>query len=100
MSHNLREPLSYFILTLFVPAYFHVSGTRGGHIVPPLRILGLGGVRVPILFGNDLLWNIWPYSKGFMKFGSLELKYFEGCRLTQVVRNFGISDEHYFFAET
>ena len=35
-----------------------------------------------------------------MKFGSLELKYFEGCRLTQVVRNFGISDEHYFFAET
>ena len=51
---------------------------------------------VPILFGYDC----WPYSKGFMKFGSLELKYFEGCRLTQVVRNFGISDEHYFFAET
>ena len=39
-------------LTLFVPAYFDVSGTGGGHIVPPLNIFGLGRVRVPILFGN------------------------------------------------
>ena len=44
-------------LTLFTPAYFGISGTRGGHIVPPLSILGLGGVRVPILFGNDLPMN-------------------------------------------
>ena len=29
----------------------------GGHIVPPLSILELGGVRVPILFGNDLPMN-------------------------------------------
>ena len=34
--------------------------------------LGLCGVRVPILFGYDLLWNDLPYSKGFMKFGCLE----------------------------
>ena len=45
------------ILTLFTPAYFGISGTRGGLIVPPLSILGLGGVRVPILFGNDLPMN-------------------------------------------
>ena len=59
---------SWFCLTLFVLAYFDVSGTGGGHIVPPLNIFGLGGVRVPILFGNDLLWNDLLYSKGFMKF--------------------------------
>ena len=46
-----------FTLTLFTPAYFGISGTGGGHIVPPLSILGLGGVRVPILFGNDLPMN-------------------------------------------
>ena len=45
------------ILNLFTPAYFGISGTTGGHIVPPLSILGLGGVRVPILFGNDLPMN-------------------------------------------
>ena len=39
---------------------------------PPLNIFGLGGIRVPILFGNDLLWNDLPYSKGYMKFGCLE----------------------------
>ena len=72
MSHHLREPLSYFILTLFVPAYFDVSGTRGGHIVPPLNIFGLGRVRVPILFGNDLPRSDLPYTKGFMKFGCPE----------------------------
>ena len=44
-------------LTLFTPAYFGISGTGGGHIVPPLSILGLGGVRVPILFGNNLPMN-------------------------------------------
>ena len=61
-------------LTLFKPAYLGVSKYQGGgHIVPPLSTLGLGGVRVPILFGNDLTMNDWPYSKGFMKFGCLEL---------------------------
>ena len=39
---------------------------------PPLNILGLGGVRVPILFGNELPMNDRPYSKGIMKFGFLE----------------------------
>ena len=33
----------------------------------------LGGVRVSFLFGNDLLWNDLPYSKGCMMFGNLEL---------------------------
>ena len=41
-------------------------------IVPPLNIFGLGGVRVPILFGNYLPRNDLPYSKGFMKFGCPE----------------------------
>ena len=36
------------------------------------HILGLGGVGVPILFENDLLWNDLPYSKGFTKFGCLQ----------------------------
>ena len=45
------------MLTLFTPAYFDILGTGGGHIVPPLSILGLGGVRVPNLFGNDLPMN-------------------------------------------
>ena len=40
------------ILTLLGPAYLSVSQDRGG---APLNILGLGGVRVPILFGIDLL---------------------------------------------
>ena len=60
------------VLTLFGPAYFDVSGIRGGgHIVPhPLNIFfGLGRVRVPILFGNDLPRGDLPYTKGFMKFG-------------------------------
>ena len=59
-------------LTLFAPAYFDVSGTRGGHIVPPLNIFGLGKVRVPILFGNYLPRSYIPYTKGFMKFGCPE----------------------------
>ena len=59
-------------LTLFVPAYFDVSGTGGGHIVPPLNIFGLGRVRVPILFGNYLPRSYLPYTKGFMKFGCPE----------------------------
>ena len=46
-------------LPLFKPAYL-----RG--------ILGLGGVKVPILFENDLFWNDLTYSKEFMKFGCLE----------------------------
>ena len=48
----------------------------GRHIVPPpapLNILRLGGVRVPILFGNDLLWHDLPFSKGFRKFGKSNL---------------------------
>ena len=59
-------------LTLFTPAYLSLSKTEGEDIVPPLNVLGLGGVRVPILFGNHLPMNDWPYSKGFMKFGYLE----------------------------
>ena len=34
--------------------------------------LGLSGVKVPILFGNDLLWNDLPYSKGLLNFGCPE----------------------------
>ena len=64
--------LHAFHLTLFVPAYFDVSGTGGGHIVPPLNIFGLGRVRVPILFGNYLPRSYLPYTKGFMKFGCPE----------------------------
>ena len=29
-------------LTLFTPAYFGISGTGGGHIVPPPKYLGVG----------------------------------------------------------
>ena len=39
------------------PGLFWYIRYRGGHIVPPLSILGLSGVRVPILFGNDLPMN-------------------------------------------
>ena len=55
-------------LTLLGPAYLSVSKDRGG----AQDTLGLGGVRVPNLFGNDLLWNNLPYIKGFMKIGCLE----------------------------
>ena len=60
--------IKYFLslLTLFVPAYFDVSGTRGGHIVPPLNIFGLGRVRVPILLGNYLPRSYLQYTKGFI----------------------------------
>ena len=51
------------------PGLFEHIRYRGG---PPLSILGFSGVRVPILFGNDLPMNDWPYSKGFRKFGCLE----------------------------
>ena len=37
------------MLTLFGLAYFDVSVTGGGHIVPRLNIFGFGRVRVPIL---------------------------------------------------
>ena len=37
-----------------------------------LNIFGMGGVRVPILFGNDLPMHDFPYSKGFIKFGCQE----------------------------
>ena len=39
---------------------------------PPPNIFRFCGVEVPILFGNDLLWNGLPYWKGFMKSGCLE----------------------------
>ena len=58
---------SLLLLTLFVLAYFDVSGT-----VPPLNIFGLGRVRVPILFGNYFPRSDLPYTKGFMKFGCPE----------------------------
>ena len=67
-----RHMLLLLMLALFAPAYFNVSGTRGGHIVPPLNIFGLGRVRVPILFGNYLPRSYLPYTKGFMKFGCPE----------------------------
>ena len=47
----------------------------------PLNILGLGGFRVPILFGIDLMWNDLPYSKGFMRFGCPEPKYVTGGQI-------------------
>ena len=40
---------------------------RGGAHCVPLNIFGLGGVRVPILFGNYFPRSDLPYSKGFMK---------------------------------
>ena len=60
----LRLSSSAFILSrlnLFVLAYFDVSGTGGW--------VGLGRVRVPILFGNYFPRSDLPYTKGFMKFG-------------------------------
>ena len=70
----IQDPYWAFLcpLTLFTPAYFGISGTRGGHIVPPLNIFGLGRVRVPILFGNYFPRSDLPYTKGFMKFGCPE----------------------------
>ena len=41
-------------LTLLGPAYLDISKDQpGAHCAPPLNILGLGGVRVQFLFGND-----------------------------------------------
>ena len=54
------------------PGLFWCISYRGGHIVPRLNIFGLGRVRVPILFGNDLPRSDLPYTKGFMKFGCPE----------------------------
>ena len=56
------------MLTLFDPAYLSISRNQGGGTLYPLNILVLGGVRVPILFGIDLLWNDVSFSKGFRKF--------------------------------
>ena len=49
-------------LTLFAPAYMSISKDWGGERAhcAPLNILELVGVGVPILFGNDLLWNNLP----------------------------------------
>ena len=62
-SENAEE------LTLLGPAYLRVSKDQGGGHICPLWILGLGWVRVPVLFGNDLSGSYLPYSEGFMKFG-------------------------------
>ena len=44
-------------LTLFGPAYFGISGTRGGaHCAPP-KYLGVGGGYGSNYFGNDLPMN-------------------------------------------
>ena len=59
-SKLLLDWLFPLILTLFTPAYLSISKNEGGaqsHCAPPLNILGLGGVRVPILFGNYLPMN-------------------------------------------
>ena len=65
--------LSYqHLVNPIYPGLFWYIRYRGGHIVPPLSILGLGGVRVPILFGNDLPMNDRPFPKGFRKFKCLE----------------------------
>ena len=40
--------------------------------MPPLNMFGLGGVRAPILFENDLSLSDLSYSKGFMNFGCPE----------------------------
>ena len=72
---TFQTELAKKLTTLFSPAYFSISRSQGGGTMcppPPLNILGLGGVRVPILFGNDLLWNNLRYSKGFIKIGCLE----------------------------
>ena len=61
----------YYPLTLLGPAFSSISKDGGAHSAP-INIFGLNGVRVPILFGNDFLWNDSPYSKGFMNFGCLE----------------------------
>ena len=60
------------LFTVLAPGDSSVSKNQGGHIVPLPNILGLGGIRDPVLFGNGLLWNDLPYSKGFMNFGCLE----------------------------
>ena len=73
--------------------------------------MGFGGVRVPILFGNDLLWDNLPYSKGFMKFRCQEpskiifdfwniFLVFDPAYKGLPLRNFGISDESFFLGET
>ena len=104
--------LAWFLLTLWQPAYLSVSKNQGGSHCAPQNNFGLGGVRVPILFGNDLPMNDLPYSKGFVKFGCLEpskiMIDFWNClmverRVTQFVRltkgsavwHFGISDEFF-----
>ena len=43
------------IYHLFAPAYLKIS--------EDLNILGLGGLAVAILFGNDLLWNHLPFKR-------------------------------------
>ena len=47
-------------LTLFAPAYLTIPKNWEGGGAEYLNMLGLGGVRVPILFGNDLLWYCLP----------------------------------------
>ena len=69
-SEDYCKILLFQSLTLFPPAYWSISKNRrgGGAHCAPLNIFGLGGVRVPILVGNDLPRHDLPCSKGFMKF--------------------------------
>ena len=69
---SFKEQVSTYALLCFNPictGLFWCIRYRGGHIVPPLNIFGLGRVRVPILFGNYFPRSDLPYTKGFMKFG-------------------------------
>ena len=64
------------------PKFFgHPGKTYGksGSFTPPMTcdfvfiyILGLDGVMVPIIFGNEPYGSVLPYSKEFIKFGCPE----------------------------
>ena len=60
----LQRNVTCCFLTLFGPAYFDVSGIRGGggQFGPPLNIFGLGRVRVPNLVGNYFPRSDLPYT--------------------------------------
>ena len=58
----------YFTLCLVLWIFKNIHFTLWHIVPPPLNVFGLGGVRVPIFFENDLPRNDLPYTKGFMKF--------------------------------
>ena len=75
----MRWKLIVVLQSIFIIHYFDLNPIWPSlleHIQEPggegLYIQGQGGVRVPILFGNDLSGGDLPYSKGFMMFGSRE----------------------------